>query len=453
MIRTYRKYSASEKKVLKFAARKYEGMERIQGTDYINHPINVAEYLFDHGYRGKYLFAAFCQDLLKYTDTTEEEIFNIVGRFTLDAVKLLTKEKEADIKEYLEKIKGSEIAYVVKVASIIDNLGDAFPTNRKFRTKYLLNTQQYYLDFAKGSPFERDFHNSYQHLKIFQEYENLKRIVVEVGNAYKAVNGDCKLNILDSFHYCKDSSEPFNIVCLLCKEDIEFAELKKGEKLVLTLDAFPTSELKIYSDEEEYNIANQNEPSFAIRSFLHSKQFMLVDGMEIPDPSACFTGFVKRIYKSIKLENEEFHTYSIDIDTLGIIISLELSEDKDLIPAPGNFVTAICKLKGRIDMEDQDPDYLETLSSAHIETESKEVDENKAEQIVTRYWVDGSDPGYKSALKVIATPLDIKFIHYNRNCKEGKEVEGENFYKIAIGMNFDYETATEKEFLEFIQSI
>lgn len=34
-----------------------------------------------------------------------------------------------------------------------------------------------------------------------------------------------------------------------------------------------------------------------------------------------------------------------------------------------------------------------------------------------------------------------------------KRAEGIYYYKIPINIDFDYETATEKEFLEFIQSI
>lgn len=58
-----------------------------------------------------------------------------------------------------------------------------------------------------------------------------------------------------------------------------------------------------------------------------------------------------------------------------------------------------------------------------------------------------------SALKVIASPNDLRFINYNRAYKEGREVEGENFYKIDIGMNFDYSIVNEEGFSEFIKTI
>lgn len=74
-------------------------------------------------------------------------------------------------------------------------------------------------------------------------------------------------------------------------------------------------------------------------------------------------------------------------------------------------------------------------------------------ETVTRYWVDGTDPEYKSALKVVATPSDIKFTHYNKNHKNGINAEGNNYYKISIGQNFDYKTADKAEFDKFIKSI
>jgi hypothetical protein len=312
-----------------------------------------------------------------------------------------------------------------------------------------LETEQYYLDFAEASPFSKDLSSAYEALKEFHEYEEDKRIVVVVDDVFN-MGSDPDLNILDAFYLGKGSSECFPIACIIDREEMKFAEIQRGKEIILTLCASPTSELTVFGNEEDYN--RENPHGFAVRSFCPSWQLTYVDGDEVPDPSACFTGFVKKVHDLFKNENEEFHYYAADVDTLGILITVMLRDDREPIPKPGNVVSGVYRLNGYIDTEDQDDDYVKKLSDRSREMKSKQGDD-ELNQEVRRYWISDWGDGYNSALKVIATPLGIKLIHYNRSCKEGKEVEGENFYKIAIGMNFDYETTDEKGFLEFIQNI
>jgi GTP pyrophosphokinase len=103
------RFSPTEKRALEFAAAKHKGISRMGGQEYIAHPIVVAEYLYDHGYRGKYVFTALFHDLLEDTSTTEQDIFELGGRFTRDAVILLTKKKGTDIADYLAKIKKTKL--------------------------------------------------------------------------------------------------------------------------------------------------------------------------------------------------------------------------------------------------------------------------------------------------------------------------------------------------------
>ena len=224
---TERRFSPTEKRALEFAAAKHKGMTRMGGQEYITHPIAVAEYLYDHGYRGKYVFTALCHDLLEDTDATEQDIFNLGGRFTRDAVKLLTKNKGTgtNLADYLAMIKSNEVAYVVKVADRISNLRDALEADRKFREKYLLETKQYYLDFAEASSFAEDLYSAYEALREFHEYEEDKRIVVIVEDVYN-MGSDPDLNILDAFYLGKGSSESFPIACIIDREEMKFAEIQ-----------------------------------------------------------------------------------------------------------------------------------------------------------------------------------------------------------------------------------
>jgi hypothetical protein len=166
------------------------------------------------------------------------------------------------------------------------------------------------------------------------------------------------------------------------------------------------------------------------------------EDLEIPDPSACFTGFVKRVYTPSQNEktDENVNNYIVDVDTLGIIISLDLGENPDNIPAVGNIISGVYRIYGSVNKGDQD-----------LQEDIQEKSE--ASNIVTKYWVSGSGDEPKSALKVISSLKDIKFIHYNIVRKEGKEVEGDNFYEISVGMNFDYDTISEEGFLDFIKTL
>ena len=436
-----RKWSPNEAKVLAFAKERHAGQTRIHGDAYINHPKRVAEYLYDLKYRGKYTFTAFCHDLIEDTNTTEEEILNLGGRFTRDAVVLLTKHKGVDIADYLDKIKKNEVAYIVKVADRIDNLRDALKADLEFIKQYLEETEEYYLDFALESPFFEDLLGAYDSLEEYYDneyyYEKKKLIVVEVEDAYKAVNGNEYLNILDGFFYGEGSEESFPIACILNKDEIDFAKARKGKKLAIRFLASPTSDINIYKDEETYY--KEREPDgFASRSFVPSWLLIESEGLEIPDPNACFTGFVKKVYDPSlnEKDDEDVNNYVVDLYTLGMIISVDLGENIDKIPEVGNIISGVYRIYGSVNKDDQDIQ-----------------DENEVSNIVTRYWVSGSGDEYKSALKVIASPKDIKLIHYNSNSKEGKEVEGANFYEISVGMNFDYDTISEEGFLEFIKTL
>jgi len=436
-----RKWSPNEEKVLAFARDKHAGQTRIGGEAYINHPKRVAEYLYDLKYRGKYTFTAFCHDLLEDTNTTEEEIFELGGRFTRDAVVLLTKQKGVDIADYLEKIKSNEVAYIVKVADRIDNLKDAVKADLGFIKQYLEETEEYYLDFAAESPFFEDLLYAYSSLgehydKDNYNYEKQKLTAVEVDEAYKAVNGNTYLNILDGFYYGNGSEESFPIACILDEDEIDFAKTKKGKQIDVILRAVPTSEVEIYKDEESYY--RENPKGFASRSFMPSWLLIKNNDLEIPDPSACFTGFIKRVYDPILngKDDKNVNNYIVDVETLGIIISVDFGENKDIIPEVGDIISGVYRIYGSIDKDDQDIQK-----------------ENRTSQVVTRYWISGPIDKYKSALKVIVSPKDIKFINYNSGHKEGREVEGENFYKISVGMNSDYDSTDEKEFVEFIKTL
>lgn len=136
------------KRALAFATEKHKGQKRIGGEDYITHPIAVCEIVKKQGYGEDYQITALFHDLLEDTSATEEEILSYGNNEILTAVKLLTKQKGYDMKEYVEAIKNNQIAFKVKSADRLHNLECALVTGVEFKRKYILETVDWYLEFS-----------------------------------------------------------------------------------------------------------------------------------------------------------------------------------------------------------------------------------------------------------------------------------------------------------------
>ena len=141
-------YSERVARALDFATKKHSGQKRIGGADYISHPIAVFEIVKSQGYDEDYQITALFHDLLEDTDATQEEILQYGNDKILTAVKLLTKFKGYKMQEYIDSIKGNDIAFVVKTADRLHNLQCALVANVEFKRKYVLETVDWYLDFC-----------------------------------------------------------------------------------------------------------------------------------------------------------------------------------------------------------------------------------------------------------------------------------------------------------------
>ena len=133
---------------LRFAKAKHKGQKRIGGRDYITHPIAVLKIVKSQGLDESYQITALFHDLLEDTDATEEEILKYGSPEILEAVKLLTKEKDYDMAEYINSIKQNPIAFAVKAADRLHNLQCAIVTDEEFKRKYILETVDWYMDFS-----------------------------------------------------------------------------------------------------------------------------------------------------------------------------------------------------------------------------------------------------------------------------------------------------------------
>lgn len=137
---------------LRYATGKHEGQYRIGGEPYISHPIAVASALREQGYDEEYQIAGLFHDLLEDTDATEAEIAEFGSPAILEAVKLVTKEKNYVMEEYIARIRKNKMAFAVKGADRLHNLRSAVCADEAFKRKYILESKEWYMDFNVQIP-------------------------------------------------------------------------------------------------------------------------------------------------------------------------------------------------------------------------------------------------------------------------------------------------------------
>ena len=142
--------------VKKFVKEKHDNQTRIQGTPYYLHPYAVADILKENGYGTEYQITALFHDLIEDTNTTYEELLKMSNQEVTDAVKLLTKEKDYQMKDYITRIKDNKLAKQVKLADRLHNLSEAHYASNKWIKKYIIETKEWYYDLAKDTIFEND---------------------------------------------------------------------------------------------------------------------------------------------------------------------------------------------------------------------------------------------------------------------------------------------------------
>lgn len=150
---------------VEFIKEKHSGQKRIQGTPYYLHPLEVSKMLARKGFSEEYQIVGLFHDLLEDTATTYEEILEISNSDIAEAVKLLTKEKEYVMSEYIGAIKQNQIAKMVKLADRIHNLSEAHLASKNFQKKYIQETEEWFLDLAKNTIFEQELIDVLNYLK------------------------------------------------------------------------------------------------------------------------------------------------------------------------------------------------------------------------------------------------------------------------------------------------
>ena len=137
---------------LAFAAKKHEGQFRIGGLPYITHPVAVAGIVKEKGGDTDAVITALFHDLLEDTDATEEEILFFGNKKILNSVKLLTKQSNHVMQNYVEGIRKDGTAFLVKGADRLHNLRSAVCADTEFKRRYIYETIDWYLDFLPEIP-------------------------------------------------------------------------------------------------------------------------------------------------------------------------------------------------------------------------------------------------------------------------------------------------------------
>lgn len=155
-------------KAIDFATKKHFGQKRIGGLDYITHPLAVAMILMSKGMDSTTVVAGLFHDIKEDTNATDEEIIQFGGtdgKEVLRLVNLVTKTKGYIMKEYVYEISQDYRALMLKLADRLHNLQCAVVANESFRKRYIKETEEYYVELAKGTVFEDDIQMALEILK------------------------------------------------------------------------------------------------------------------------------------------------------------------------------------------------------------------------------------------------------------------------------------------------
>ena len=88
------------------------------GVPYIYHPIHVAEQMDTENE----CIIALLHDVVEDANVTFKQLEEVFSKEIIDILKLLTKKKEIDYYEYINKIKENAVARKAKIADIKHNL-------------------------------------------------------------------------------------------------------------------------------------------------------------------------------------------------------------------------------------------------------------------------------------------------------------------------------------------
>lgn len=110
-------YTKNTKKAMNIAFNAHLNQVDKSGVPYIFHPIHLAEQMDTEDE----CIVALLHDVVEDTDITFTDLEKEFSKEVIDAVKLLTRNKDMDYMEYVIKLKDNPIAKKVKLADLKHN--------------------------------------------------------------------------------------------------------------------------------------------------------------------------------------------------------------------------------------------------------------------------------------------------------------------------------------------
>ena len=164
---------------LKYIQNLYKNRKRDQGTEFINHPLNVVSILqneFKIHLPDEFIIIALLHDALWIDkESTKNDITNIFGSKILHNIELLTKphilksvpKTSSSDEEYFSKIcKLSNNLKYIKLADRLDNLRDIRFCSKEKQINFINTTEKYYLNLIKNNQKKSKYSKIY---KLFKE--------------------------------------------------------------------------------------------------------------------------------------------------------------------------------------------------------------------------------------------------------------------------------------------
>lgn len=113
------KLSSRLKKAFQIAKAAHRGQRDKGGVEYIDHPIHVASQVYPDE---SAMIVAFLHDTIEDTDFTFDSLTDLLTATELEALKLLTHDKNVQYMDYVHEISKNPLATKVKIADLRHNM-------------------------------------------------------------------------------------------------------------------------------------------------------------------------------------------------------------------------------------------------------------------------------------------------------------------------------------------
>lgn len=110
-------YTEKTMMAMKIAYSAHNGQFDKSGVPYIYHPIHVAEQMTSEDE----VIVALLHDTIEDTDVTADYLRQFFDEHIIEAVELLTRDKNTDYFEYIRHLKSNHLARSVKLADLFHN--------------------------------------------------------------------------------------------------------------------------------------------------------------------------------------------------------------------------------------------------------------------------------------------------------------------------------------------